>query len=214
MALRNDLALPSLTPPPAPAIDRLPAPPARLLPVNRHRPIVHLPPCDSTDHARTSLAEHHLVGFEEQIAMLASEKKYGDFRDASLVRIHAQSHAEIESSRARYPYTARGEIFPTTALRAAALQLKPSRFLAAYGAGYLIYQTPWQQRSPGSGPHQLQVPRSASVPSPTAGNGGLARRRYAATPSGPTAGVFINSSIRSAMRCAGSRSCSTVQSAA
>ena len=78
----------------------------------------------------------------ESLMPFASEKKYGDFRDTSLVRTHAQSQAEIESSRARYPYTARGEIFPTTALRAAALQLKPSRFLAAYGAGYLIYQTP------------------------------------------------------------------------
>ena len=79
--------------------------------------------------------------------MLASEKKYGDFRDASLVRTHAQSHAEIESSRARYPYSARGGIFPTTALRAAALQLKPSRFLAAYGV-------PWK----GTVPQRVRIP--------------------------------------------------------
>ena len=56
-----------------------------------------------------------------------------DFRDSSHVRTPAQSRAEIESPRARGPHTAGSEFSPATELRAAALQSKQTRFLAAYG---------------------------------------------------------------------------------
>ena len=137
MALRNDLALPSLAPPPAPAIGHLPAPPARLLPLNRHRPIVHLPLSRSTDDVRTSLAEHHLVGFEEQIAMLASGRYVGISAFGRRYQ-HMRNHARRLNAFCNATFCRAGcNSPPTTAVRVPTHQLKRQQSLAAYGP------TPW-----------------------------------------------------------------------
>ena len=60
-------------------------------------------------------------------------RRRGDFRDSSRVPAHAQSRADIESSRARVPYIAGCEISPATVLRAAALANYSKCFRAAYG---------------------------------------------------------------------------------
>ena len=64
-------------------------------------------------------------------------RRHGDFRNRSRVRTHAQSPAEIESSRARVLYMTGGHCSPATVLRAAntAPQSKRRRFLANYGIG-------------------------------------------------------------------------------
>ena len=56
-----------------------------------------------------------------------------DFCDRSHVPTHAQSRAEIESSRARAPYMAGREFSPPTVLRSAAPAKYWDRFLTAYG---------------------------------------------------------------------------------
>ena len=59
-------------------------------------------------------------------------RRRGDFGDSSPVRTHAQSRAEIESTRVRGPHTAGCEFSPATVLRPAALQFERKRFHAAY----------------------------------------------------------------------------------
>ena len=61
----------------------------------------------------------------------------GDSVDSSDVRTHAQSRAQLESPRARGPYTARCEFSPATVLRVTALQSNSTRCLVAYGAAQL-----------------------------------------------------------------------------
>ena len=56
-----------------------------------------------------------------------------DLVDSSRVPIHAELRAEIESSRARDPYTANLKYSPATVLRAATLHSKWTHSLAAYG---------------------------------------------------------------------------------
>ena len=65
--------------------------------------------------------------------MFIAGRKSVEFCASSLVRTDAQSRAEIESPRARVPYMAGCEFTSATVLRTTALQLKRSRFLAAYG---------------------------------------------------------------------------------
>ena len=55
-----------------------------------------------------------------------------EFRDSSLMRTHARSRAELESPRARVPYTAGCELPPGTRLRAGAHVKYPTRYPPAY----------------------------------------------------------------------------------
>ena len=57
----------------------------------------------------------------------------GDFGDSSLVRRPAQSRPQLESPRARGPYTARSEFSRATVLRADAQAKYSKRFRPAYG---------------------------------------------------------------------------------
>ena len=61
-----------------------------------------------------------------------AETRCREFFDSSIVRTDAQLCPQLESSRAWVPYRAGYEFSPSTVLRAAALQSKPSRSLAAY----------------------------------------------------------------------------------
>ena len=61
-----------------------------------------------------------------------AERRRGDLGDPPHVPTHAQSRAEIGSSRARVPYMAGGEISLATMMRAPALQSKWARSPAAY----------------------------------------------------------------------------------
>ena len=56
----------------------------------------------------------------------------GDFVDAPRMRMRARSRAKFESPHARVPCTAGCEFSPETVVRAAALQSKSKRSLAAY----------------------------------------------------------------------------------
>ena len=76
----------------------------------------------------------HASASRGMVTFVAGRRR-GDFGDSSLVRMDAQSRAEIESPRARGPYTARCEYCPATGVRPDALQSKRQRFLFAYGAG-------------------------------------------------------------------------------
>ena len=58
-----------------------------------------------------------------------------DFGDSSLVRIHAQSRAELESPRARVPYIAGCEFSPVTVLLTGAQTTYFKRYRRAYGHG-------------------------------------------------------------------------------
>ena len=64
--------------------------------------------------------------------MLASGRRRVDLGDSSRMPTHAQSPLEIESPRARGPYTAGGEFSPAPVLRPATLQFERKRFHAAY----------------------------------------------------------------------------------
>ena len=61
-----------------------------------------------------------------------AERRRGDFGDSSLVRTPALSRVELESPRARGPYTAAGAFSTATGVRSDALQSKRKRSLAAY----------------------------------------------------------------------------------
>ena len=64
--------------------------------------------------------------------MFVAGRRSRDLGDSSRMRTHAQSRPEIESPRARSPYTAGSEFSPATVLRPAALQFERKRFHAAY----------------------------------------------------------------------------------
>ena len=70
---------------------------------------------------------------------MATRSRFGAGRrpressDSSNVRIHAQSRAELESSRARVPYIAGCEFSPATVLRTGAQPKYPTRCRPAYG---------------------------------------------------------------------------------
>ena len=66
-------------------------------------------------------------------ATFVAERGCANFQNPPRVRSCAQSRADVESPRARVPYIAAYEFSPSTVLRTAALQSKPSRSLAAYG---------------------------------------------------------------------------------
>ena len=68
-------------------------------------------------------------------------RRRGDFPNRSNVRTHAQSRAELKSSRARVPYMAGGEFSPATVVRPDAPQWKRTRSLAAYGYRPLLTRT-------------------------------------------------------------------------
>ena len=57
-------------------------------------------------------------GVSQSDGMFGAGTRRGDLRDPSGVRPDAQSRAQIESSRARVPYIAGCEIFPTAEMRA------------------------------------------------------------------------------------------------
>ena len=65
------------------------------------------------------------------------------------VRTHVQSCAELESLRARVPYMAGYEFSPSTLLRAAALQSKSTRSVAAYAVLWKATIPPRVQIPPG-----------------------------------------------------------------
>lgn len=73
--------------------------------------------------------------YEIYVVNVAGRRR-ADFCDPSHVRTRSQSCAEIESSRARGPYTAGYEIHPQTEMRTATLQSKRQRFLPAYGPAH------------------------------------------------------------------------------
>ena len=82
-----------------------------------------------------------------------------DFSDPSLARTHAQSRAELESSRARVPYIAGWESSSATVLRTRAQQSKRTRSPAAYGLGQLTAQR-LAQRQPTRSTGPMRWPRS------------------------------------------------------
>ena len=61
-------------------------------------------------------------------------RRGSDLPDSSLVRIDAQSRAQLESPRARVPYMAGSEFSPATVLRGAAHTSYWKCFLGAYGS--------------------------------------------------------------------------------
>ena len=65
--------------------------------------------------------------------MNGAGRRRGDFADSPNVRTHAPSRAELKSSRARGPNTARGEFAPATVMRNIAQTNYSKRFRAAYG---------------------------------------------------------------------------------
>ena len=93
------------------------------------------------------------------VVTFVAEPRRRDFSDSPLVRLHAQSRTEIESPRARGPYTAGCEFSPATVLRAATLQLKPKRCLSAYGVGKSFEcRFPPQQPPPAIAPRKCPCP--------------------------------------------------------
>ena len=72
--------------------------------------------------------------------LFVAGRRSEDFCDWSHVPTHAQSRAEIESSRARAPYTGGREFSPPTVLRSAAPAKYWDRFLTAYGPRRLSTQ--------------------------------------------------------------------------
>ena len=62
-----------------------------------------------------------------------AERRRGNLREGSIMRTDAQSCAQIESPRARVPYTARVEFSLPTVLRGSAHTAYWQRFLGAYG---------------------------------------------------------------------------------
>ena len=64
--------------------------------------------------------------------MFVVTTKRREFRDSSLMRTPARSRAELESPRARVPYTARCELPPGTRLRTCAHVNYPTRYPPAY----------------------------------------------------------------------------------
>ena len=71
----------------------------------------------------------HSTGF----ATFVAGRRRGEFCASSHMRKHAQSRAEIESSRARVPYTAGCEFSAATGVRAPAQPEYSKRFRGAYG---------------------------------------------------------------------------------
>ena len=65
--------------------------------------------------------------------MFVAETRCREFFDSSIVRTDAQSCAQLESSRARVPYTADSKFSPPTALRRGARTNYRTRYPAAYG---------------------------------------------------------------------------------
>lgn len=63
---------------------------------------------------------------------LVAGRRWADFGDPSRARTYAPPRAEIGAPRARGHYTLASESSSATVLRAAALQLKPKRYLLAY----------------------------------------------------------------------------------
>ena len=82
------------------------------------------------------------------VVTLVAERGREDFCHSSAARTHAQSHAEIESPRARGPYMAGCDFSAATVVRAAALQLQDVRFLVAYGAPKLMAEPLAQPQPP------------------------------------------------------------------
>ncbi|MDE0458775.1 MAG: hypothetical protein OXI15_15890 [Chromatiales bacterium] len=79
-----------------------------------------------------SVAGTELIGFKSRSpssGTFGAGRRKGHFRDQSIVRTHAQLHAEIVSLQRDSP--------PTTVGRTAALHLKRKRFPHAYGARHL-----------------------------------------------------------------------------
>ena len=74
------------------------------------------------------------------LVMFVAGRRPLDFLNQSIGRIHGQSRAKLESSRARAPYTARRKLSGATVLRAAALPSKWTRSLAAYSAEQPAHQ--------------------------------------------------------------------------
>ena len=64
--------------------------------------------------------------------IFVAERGHEGICDSSIMRTDAQSRLEIESHRARGPYTARCGFSPATVLRSDALQFERKRFHAAY----------------------------------------------------------------------------------
>ena len=72
--------------------------------------------------------------------VLVAERSSRSFWDSSPVRAHPRINAELESPRVPAHYTARCECSSSRVLRATALQSKPMRCLAVYGANQLTDQ--------------------------------------------------------------------------
>ena len=89
----------------------------------------------------TRMCGHDLAGCHRTMGCLGQGEEVGTLSNRSHVPTHAQSRAEIGSSRARVPYTAECQFSPPTALRPAALQSKRSRYLPAYADVELVRVT-------------------------------------------------------------------------
>ena len=71
-------------------------------------------------------------GVSQSDGMFVAGRRRRKFRHSSLMRTHAQSRAELESSRARVPYAAGFELTPETRLRTRARVKYPTRYPPAY----------------------------------------------------------------------------------
>ena len=85
----------------------------------------------------------------------------GDFRALSLVRTHAQSCLDLQSSRARDPYMDGCEFSPATVLRTVAQPKYSKRFRPAYGTDRARAASHVQDETPGTTHRPASRPRIA-----------------------------------------------------
>lgn len=95
-----------------------------------------------------------------------AETRRREIFDSSTVRTNAQSRAQLESPRARVPYTAGGEFSLATVLRGSAHTAYSKRFLDAYGSHRPRTRTPSSKtgtKFPASPAHRRREPELPST---------------------------------------------------